>query len=109
MILADNGARVLKVEPPSGDRLRHEASSGFVVWNRGKESVVADLGTDEGRALVREAALHADVLLAGVPAGRLERWGLGETDLRDANPALVHCQITGFGPTGAYADLKAYE
>ncbi len=109
MMLADNGARVLKVEPPTGDRLRSERPSGFLVWNRGKESLIADLGTDDGRALVREAALHADVLLAGVPPGRLEQWGLDYDTLRDLNPSLVHCSVTGFGPTGAYSSLKAYE
>jgi crotonobetainyl-CoA:carnitine CoA-transferase CaiB-like acyl-CoA transferase len=109
MILADAGARVVKVEPPGGGRLRAESPAGFRVWNRGKESLAADLRTDEGRAAAREAALHADVLLAGVPAGRLERWGLGEDQLRTDNPRLVHCQITGFGPTGPYARLKAYE
>src|SRR5271165_6299218 len=80
MILADNGARVLKVEPPSGDRLRVESPSGFLVWNRGKESLVADLGTEAGRATVHNQAIHADVLLAGVGAGKLEQWGLGEDD-----------------------------
>lgn len=109
MVLADNGARVLKIEPPSGDRLRVECPSGFLVWNRGKESVVADLRTEEGRAVVRDSAVHADVLLAGAPAGKLEQWCLGEQDLRSANPRLVHCQITGFGPSGAYAGIKAYE
>ena len=109
MVLADNGARVLKVEPPAGDRLRAESPSGFLVWNRGKESLVADLRTDEGRSAVREAALHADVLVAGVPAGKLEQWHLGEDNLRRANPRLIHCQISGFGPTGAYAGLKGYE
>jgi crotonobetainyl-CoA:carnitine CoA-transferase CaiB-like acyl-CoA transferase len=109
MLLADNGARVLKVEPPEGDRLRGEHPAGFLVWNRGKESLVADLRTDEGRAAGRDAALHADVVLAGVPAGKLEQWGFGEHDLREANPGLVHCQITGFGPSGDYAGLKAYE
>src|ERR1700724_762202 len=93
MILADNGARVLKVEPPAGDRLRAENPSGFLVWNRGKESLVADLGTDDGRTTVRDAAIHADVLLAGVPAGKLAQWDLGEDDLRGANPGLVHCEI----------------
>src|ERR1700736_2269972 len=122
MVLADNGARVVKVEPPTGDRLRAESPSGFLVWNRGKESLVADLRTDEGRAAGRDAALHAAVVLAGVPAGKLaevglaghpagklDQWGLGEDDLRQANPGLVHCQITGFGPSGDYAGLKAYE
>ena len=109
MMLADNGARVLKVEPPAGDRLRREAPSGFLVWNRGKESVVADPGTVEGGAAVRSAAEHADILVAGVQPGRLARWGLAESDLREVNPQLVHCEITGFGPTGRYAGLKAYE
>ena len=64
MLLADNGARVLKVEPPEGDRLRGEHPAGFLVWNRGKESIVADLRTDEGRA-TREGA--------GRPGGRHHR------------------------------------
>src|SRR5438067_2149127 len=109
MLLADNGARVVKLEPPTGDRLRVDVPSGFLVWNRGKESVVADLRTDEGRTVARDAATHADVLLAGVPADRLAQWGLGWDELHEANPALVHCSITGFGATGAYASLKAYE
>jgi crotonobetainyl-CoA:carnitine CoA-transferase CaiB-like acyl-CoA transferase len=49
VLLADSGARVVKVEPPEGDRLRHSHPNGFLVWNRGKESLVADLRTDEGR------------------------------------------------------------
>jgi crotonobetainyl-CoA:carnitine CoA-transferase CaiB-like acyl-CoA transferase len=109
MMLADNGARVVKVEPPSGDRLRTEWPSGFLVWNRGKESLVADLASDHGRALVREAALHADVLVGGAPAAKLARWGLGYDDLRADNPALIHCSLSGFGPTGAYSSLKGYE
>jgi crotonobetainyl-CoA:carnitine CoA-transferase CaiB-like acyl-CoA transferase len=109
MMLADNGARVVKLEPPGGDRLRSEWPSGFLVWNRGKESVVADLATEDGRALVREAALHADVLVAGAPAAKLARWGLGYDDLKVENPALVHCSLSGFGATGGYSSLKAYE
>jgi crotonobetainyl-CoA:carnitine CoA-transferase CaiB-like acyl-CoA transferase len=109
MMLADNGARVLKVEPPAGDRLRTECPSGFLVWNRGKESLVAELGTDEGRAVARDAALRADVLVAGAPADKLARWGLGHEDLVTDNPALVHCSLSGFGPTGAYSSLKGYE
>ena len=96
MLLVDNGARVVKVEPPWGDPLRRSAPSGFLIWNRGKESLVADLTTEEGRTLVRDAARHADVLLAGVRPGQLASWSLGGAELRDANPALVTCEITGF-------------
>lgn len=109
MLFADNGARVVKLEPPSGDRLRRDLPSGFLVWNRGKESLVADLTTEAGRATARDAIVRADVLLAGVPHDRLASWGLSWDDLRDANPALVHCVITGFGPTGPYASLRAYD
>src|SRR3954454_14767600 len=75
MLLADNGARVVKVEPPEGDRLRSRHAAGFVVWNRGKESVVADLRTDEGRAQVLDLATRADVVIEGFGAGVADRWG----------------------------------
>ncbi|HSS11702.1 MAG TPA: CoA transferase [Acidimicrobiales bacterium] len=109
MMLADNGARVLKVEPPTGDRLRSEWPSGFLVWNRGKESAVADLRTDEGRVLVRDWARHADVLVAGASGEKLAQWGLAYEDLTRSNPLLVHCSVSGFGPTGAYSSVRAYE
>ena len=62
MLCADNGARVLKVEPPGGDRMRDLFPTGFLVWNRGKESVIADLRTSEGRAEVAKWAETADVM-----------------------------------------------
>jgi crotonobetainyl-CoA:carnitine CoA-transferase CaiB-like acyl-CoA transferase len=76
MMLAENGARVLEVEPPDGDRLRRACPSGFLEWNRGKESLLADLTTDDGRAVVRDAARDADVLLAGAGPDVLRQWGL---------------------------------
>ena len=109
MLLADNGARVLKVEPPEGDRLRGEHPAGFLVWNRGKESIVADLRTDEGRARVRELADRADVIIDGFGAGVAEDWGLGGERLRRTNPGLVSCSVTGFGSVGPYAKIPAYE
>lgn len=109
MVLADAGARVLKVEPPHGDRLRTVNPSGFLVWNRGKESLVADLHTAEGQQQVRNLAAVADVVIEGFAPGTTERWGIGADALRAANPQLVHCSITGFGPTGPYAGLKGYD
>src|SRR3954465_11531634 len=109
MLLADNGARVVKVEPPQGDRLRPRHEAGFVVWNRGKESLVADLRTDEGRARVADLARRADVVIEGFGAGVADGWGLGATALRAANPALVYFSAQGFGSSGAYATLPAYE
>jgi crotonobetainyl-CoA:carnitine CoA-transferase CaiB-like acyl-CoA transferase len=109
MVLADAGARVIKVEPPSGDRLRTQLPSAFLVWNRGKESLVADLRTTEGQAEVRRFAGEADVVLEGFSPGTTTAWGIGPTELTALNSRLVHCSITAFGPTGAYASLKGYE
>jgi crotonobetainyl-CoA:carnitine CoA-transferase CaiB-like acyl-CoA transferase len=109
VILADAGARVVKVEPPDGDALRRVDPSGFLVWNRGKESLVADLRTTEGRERARELAAAADVVIEGFAPGTTDGWGIGPDTLRAANPALVHCSITGFGRTGEYASLKGYD
>jgi len=109
MLLADNGARVVKVEPPEGDRLREQHPAGFLVWNRGKESTVADLRADEGRARVRDLVEHADVVIEGFGAGVAEGWGLGYDDLAASNPGLVYCSVKGFGSTGPYARFGAYE
>ncbi len=109
MLLADNGARVVKVEPPTGDRLRDALPSGFLVWNRGKESLVADLRTPEGRDEVRAWARAADVLIEGFAPGRLAGWGLDLASLRAENPHLVTASVSGFGPQGAYSAIKGYE
>ena len=99
MLLADNGARVTKVEPPEGDRMRTLFPTGFLVWNRGKESLIADLRTTEGLGAVTEWARSADVVIEGLATGRLERWGLSLSALRTQCPSLVTCSISGFGPT----------
>jgi crotonobetainyl-CoA:carnitine CoA-transferase CaiB-like acyl-CoA transferase len=109
VLLADNGARVIKVEPPEGDRLRTAAPSAHLVFNRGKESIVADLRTAEGRTQARDLAARADVLIAGFAPGTAEEFVIDDAGLRQVNPALVHCSINGFGSAGAYAGIKAYE
>ena len=109
MLLADNGARVTKVEPPEGDRMRTLFPTGFLVWNRGKESLIADLRTTEGLGAVTEWARSADVVIEGLATGRLERWGLSLSALRTQCPRLVTCSISGFGPRSIYSKLKSYE
>jgi crotonobetainyl-CoA:carnitine CoA-transferase CaiB-like acyl-CoA transferase len=109
MVLADAGARVVKVEPPGGDRLRTANPSGFLVWNRGKESLVTDLRAPEGRARMRELAAQVDVVIEAFAPGRTREWGIDAETLRAANERLVYCSITGFGTTGAYAKLKGYD
>ncbi len=109
MMFADNGARVIKIEPPTGDRLRTENPSGFLVWNRGKESLVLDLRTAEGQSGYRELVADADVVIEAFSPGTVERWGIGYDSLAAADPSLVYCSITGFGHGNGYSHLKGYE
>jgi crotonobetainyl-CoA:carnitine CoA-transferase CaiB-like acyl-CoA transferase len=109
VVLADAGARVIKIEPPEGDRLRTANPSGFLVWNRGKESLVADLRTSDGQDQLKELARAADVLIEGFAPRTTDEWGVGADALRALNPALIHLSITGFGRSGAYVGLKAYD
>jgi crotonobetainyl-CoA:carnitine CoA-transferase CaiB-like acyl-CoA transferase len=109
MLLADNGARVVKIEPPEGDGIRHARPSGFLVWNRGKESRVIDLRTAAGQEELRGLAAAADVLIEAFAPGVADSWGIGYGNLRNANSALVYCSISGFGSTGPYSHLPGYE
>jgi crotonobetainyl-CoA:carnitine CoA-transferase CaiB-like acyl-CoA transferase len=109
MLLADNGARVVKIEPPDGDRLRTIKPTGFLVWNRGKESRVLDLRTTSGKEELRGAAAAADVVIEAFAPGVADAWGIGYERLVQDNPQLVWCSITGFGSTGPYAQVPAYE
>jgi crotonobetainyl-CoA:carnitine CoA-transferase CaiB-like acyl-CoA transferase len=109
MLLADAGARVRKVEPPRGDRLRRESPAGFLVWNRGKDSVVLDLHEDDGRRGLADLVAGADVVLEGFGTGVAERFGCDADLLCGRDTRLVHCSVKGFGATGPHAHLKAYE
>jgi len=107
MVLADNGADVIKIEPPGGDPQR--SMPAFAQWHRGKRSVVVDLKDDGGRARARALAAEADVLLQSWRPGVAERLGFGYADLAPANAGLVYCAITGFGPKGPLAGVRGYE
>ncbi len=114
MLLGDMGADVIKVErPDGGDDARRmppfvEADDGpmgapFSVWNRNKRSITADLKNAEDVALVRKLAMRADVLVENFRPGTLARMGLGYEALRELNPRLIYCSISGFGQTGPWA------
>ena len=118
--LADLGADVVKVESPEGDDTRRwgppfiddagELSAAyFHACNRGKRSVVADFGTEEGRGVVRGLAAEADVLIENFKVGGLAKYGLDYDSLRSINPRLIYCSITGFGQTGPYAWRAGYD
>lgn len=107
MVLADHGAEVISVEPPGGSRLRSLA--GWPMWLRGRKSVVLDLREPADAEAARSLAAGADVLVEALGPGRAASLGLGYDDLRGPNPGLVYTTITGFGHTGPYSHLKAYE
>jgi crotonobetainyl-CoA:carnitine CoA-transferase CaiB-like acyl-CoA transferase len=109
MVLADHGAHVLKVEPSEGDRLRHLYPEGFLAWNRGKDSVVADLRTPAGVDAVRGLAAQSDVFVEAFRPGVAEQWGVGASALRRSNERLVYASIRAFASTGPHCDIPGYE
>ena len=120
--LADLGAEVIKVErPKKGDDSRAfgppwlkdasgketTESAYFACANRGKKSITVDLAKPAGQGIVRELAARCDVLLENYKFGDLARYGLGYDDLKQVNPRLVYCSVTGFGQTGPYRERPA--
>jgi CoA:oxalate CoA-transferase len=115
MLLADLGAEVIKVEPPSGDDARtfgphvKGASSYFRLFNRGKLGIVLDLKRDEDRERLERLVERADVLVENFRPGVLARLGLAVERLHELNPRLVVVSITGFGQTGPLRAQPAYD
>jgi crotonobetainyl-CoA:carnitine CoA-transferase CaiB-like acyl-CoA transferase len=116
MILAELGARVIKVEQPgAGDETRGfepqlaKDSAYYFACNRSKESITVNLRSGEGRQLVRSLAQKVDVLLENFPVGALARHGLDFSSLSSLNPGLIYVSCTGFGQTGPYAGKKGYD
>ena len=113
--LADAGADVIKVERPEGDFARGydaaaKGQSSYFVWlNRGKESVVVDLATKDGRAELEALIASADILLQNLKPGSMDKLGFSLERLRKDYPRLICCTITGYGDTGPYAHRKAYD
>lgn len=107
LVYADFGAEVIQVEPPGGSRLREQPSWPF--WLRGKKSIELDLHDPADQDVARTLCLGADVVIEAFRPGTTDRLGLGDADLRADNPGLVYTSITGFGPEGPFAQLKAYE
>ena len=113
--LADAGARVIKIERPEGDfargydRAAKGLSSYFVWLNRGKESLVADIKAPEDAALLHRILSKADVFIQNLAPGAAARSGFGSDDLRAKYPRLITVDISGYGETGAYSAMKAYD
>lgn len=116
-ILGDNGADVIKIEPPQGDEVRDwgppfdgDDASYFIGVNRNKRALALDLRREEGRAVLLRLLERADVLIENYKPGAMEAWGLGyEETLKARFPGLVHCRISGFGATGPLGGLPGYD
>lgn len=115
MILADQGADVIKIEPASGDATRgvwtaHQGlSASFLNNNRNKRSIVLDLKNPDGKAAVLRLIESADVVLQNFRPGVVERLGIGYEHAREVNPGIVYMSITGFGETGPYAHKPVFD
>jgi crotonobetainyl-CoA:carnitine CoA-transferase CaiB-like acyl-CoA transferase len=113
--LADAGARVIKIERPEGDFARGydkaaKGLSSYFVWlNRGKQSLVADIKDPADAALLHRILARADVFIQNLAPGAAARAGFGSTELRTKYPRLITVDISGYGETGDYATMKAYD
>ena len=122
-MLADLGADVVKIENPNGgddtrgwgppfiktaDGTRSEAAY-FACCNRGKRSVSLDFTTEKGAQTARELAKVADILVENFKPGGLAKYGLDYATLKEINPRLIYCSITGFGHSGPYANRPGYD
>ncbi|MDP0929911.1 CoA transferase [Paracoccus onubensis] len=115
-VLADHGADVIKLEPPSGDETRGwgppflgDAASYFQGLNRNKRGIAVDLSQDKGRELLLALLEDADILLENFKTGTMERWGLGGEELSRRFPRLIHCRVSGFGADGPRGGLPGYD
>jgi crotonobetainyl-CoA:carnitine CoA-transferase CaiB-like acyl-CoA transferase len=115
-ILADLGAEILKLEPPSGDPIRavppHFVDGDSVYYlciNRNKRCVAIDMKAPAGLALVKRLALASDIVMENFRPGVLDRLGFSAAELRKEKPSLIWCAISGFGQDGPYRNKPAYD
>ena len=114
--LGDMGAEVIKLEPPEGDRTRvmgprrsPQMGSFFMTSNRNKRSIVVDLKTPEGIAILQKLLASCDVLVHSMRTSAANRLGLNYDSLKQAHPQLIYCHVAGFGDDGVYAGGAAYD
>ncbi|MFJ9496587.1 CaiB/BaiF CoA transferase family protein [Brevibacillus centrosporus] len=117
MLLGDMGADIIKVEQPDvGDETRRFTpptwdgiSSYYLASNRNKRSITVDLKTEEGREIIYELAKTADILVENFRTGALDQMGLGYEQIRQINPKLIYCSVSGFGRTGPEKNRAGYD
>jgi len=112
MMLADLGADVVKIEPPTGEVTRGHPKSKFKAFdfvNRNKRAIAIDLSKPEGAAVIRRLAETADIFVENYRPGTLTKMGLSYADLAAINPSLIYCSVSGFGLDGPYADRGGFD
>lgn len=115
MMLADQGADVIKVETLSGEQMRHigpphnDVTAAFFSCNRGKQGIALDLKSDEGKAVLLKLVKTADVFIQNFRPGAIDRMGFSEETLRAINDKLIYVSISGFGEHGPYAHKRVYD
>jgi crotonobetainyl-CoA:carnitine CoA-transferase CaiB-like acyl-CoA transferase len=115
LILADQGAEVIKVEPLGGEQLRHMAApyngvnAPFYSCNRGKKSLAIDLKSAEGKEVLIKLIKESDVFMQNFRPGTTDRMGFGYGELKKINPNLIYLSISGFGNKGPYAQSRVYD
>jgi len=115
MILGDLGAEIIKIEPPGrrqtvgGGTTYQGESVHFLAVNRNKKSIILDLKAPKGKDIFHDLTRKADVVFDNYRSGVLERLGIDYETLRDINPRIICCSITGFGSSGPYKDRPSYD
>ncbi len=116
LMLADMGADVIKVEKPDGDDTRRFVppaiegeSAAYMMMNRNKRGIALDLKKPQAVAALKRLLAEADVVIENYRKGTMERLGLGYETLRELNPRLIYCEISGFGRTGPYAERGGFD
>lgn len=115
MMLADQGAEVIKVEPTTGEQMRHigptvnKVTAAFFSCNRGKRSIAVDLKSDDGKKILFDLVKDTDVLMQNFRPGAMDRMGFGEPVMRELNKKLIYVSINGFGEEGPYSHKRVYD
>jgi crotonobetainyl-CoA:carnitine CoA-transferase CaiB-like acyl-CoA transferase len=115
MLLADQGAEVIKVEPKNGDIVRHVGfgdkglTGTFLTVNRGKKSINLDLKSESGKEVLKKIIITADCFIQNFRPGAIERMGFGEEEVRKIKEDIVYVSISGFGEEGPYSKKRVYD
>jgi crotonobetainyl-CoA:carnitine CoA-transferase CaiB-like acyl-CoA transferase len=110
MLLADQGADIIKIENPSGDIFRDLYKGAYaVVVHRNKRTITLDLKQKEGKEIAWEIIKKADVVIENFTPGAMEKLGFGYEEVKALNPRIIYCSLSGYGQTGPYSHLGGYD